>query len=250
MPVSAAPRSTWAGARAVVGRTSTSSERSRRPGRSRRSVGSVEEHQPVDEPRRVQGRSRWNSTCVASSSPDARLHPTGLRARVQLPDADRAGETVTPGRFGEALKLNSAGTTALPDRLERLGLVRRRRDDRDRRRVLLTVEQRPTTRAGPSSARSRAARSPAARSIRPGIHRLRTRRRAELLDRGPACRGARRGGPSRPVPSGGGRGPLLPTGRPAGKHWSGAGAGARLASWRRSSRTWRTAWPGYPAWSV
>ncbi|WUL09053.1 MarR family transcriptional regulator [Streptomyces sp. NBC_00354] len=68
------------------------------------------------------------------------LHPTDLRALIRLLDADRAGETVTPGRLGEALKLNSAGTTALLDRLERLGLVRRSRDERDRRRVLLVVE--------------------------------------------------------------------------------------------------------------
>ncbi|MFE2146194.1 MarR family winged helix-turn-helix transcriptional regulator [Streptomyces sp. NPDC059456] len=68
------------------------------------------------------------------------LHPTDLRALVRLLDADRAGVTVTPGRLGEALKLNSAGTTALLDRLERLGLVRRTRDAHDRRRVLLTVE--------------------------------------------------------------------------------------------------------------
>lgn len=69
------------------------------------------------------------------------LHPTDLRALVCLLDADRAGATVTPGRLGEALRLNSAGTTALIDRLGRLGLVRRRRDEEDRRRVLLTVEQ-------------------------------------------------------------------------------------------------------------
>jgi hypothetical protein len=35
--------------------------------------------------------------------------------------------------------VNSASTTALIDRLERLELVRRERDTRDRRRVLLTV---------------------------------------------------------------------------------------------------------------
>ncbi|KUL51431.1 MarR family transcriptional regulator [Streptomyces sp. NRRL F-4489] len=69
------------------------------------------------------------------------LHPTDLRALICLLDAERAGATLTPGRLGEALRLNSAGTTALLDRLERLGLVRRRRDERDRRRVLLAVEQ-------------------------------------------------------------------------------------------------------------
>jgi len=70
------------------------------------------------------------------------LHPTDLRALIALLDADRAGDTVTPGRLGEQLRLNSAGTTALVDRLERLGLVRRERDTADRRRVLLAVEDR------------------------------------------------------------------------------------------------------------
>ncbi len=70
------------------------------------------------------------------------LHPTDLRALIHLLDAARAGEVVTPGRLGEALGLNSAGTTGLVDRLERLGLIRRERDPRDRRRVRLLVEER------------------------------------------------------------------------------------------------------------
>ncbi|MYS05931.1 MarR family transcriptional regulator, partial [Streptomyces sp. SID6041] len=44
--------------------------------------------------------------------------------------------------LGEQLRLNSAGTTALVDRLESLGLVRRNRDTTDRRRVLLEVQDR------------------------------------------------------------------------------------------------------------
>ncbi|PYC79525.1 MarR family transcriptional regulator [Streptomyces tateyamensis] len=70
------------------------------------------------------------------------LHPTDLRALIALLDADRAERPMTPGRLGAQLRLNSAGTTTLIDRLERLGLVRRERDTTDRRRVLLTVEQR------------------------------------------------------------------------------------------------------------
>ncbi|MFE7192935.1 MarR family winged helix-turn-helix transcriptional regulator [Kitasatospora sp. NPDC057541] len=70
------------------------------------------------------------------------LHPTDLRALVHLLDAARAGTVVTPGRLGEALGLNSAGTTGLVDRLERLGLIRRERDPGDRRKVRLLVEER------------------------------------------------------------------------------------------------------------
>ncbi|MEU6479221.1 MarR family transcriptional regulator [Streptomyces sp. NPDC047017] len=69
------------------------------------------------------------------------LHPTDVRALIQLLDAARGGTRATPGRLGEQLRLNSAGTTALVDRLERLGLVRRSRDTADRRRVLLEVEE-------------------------------------------------------------------------------------------------------------
>ncbi|MCF3132679.1 MarR family winged helix-turn-helix transcriptional regulator [Streptomyces olivochromogenes] len=72
------------------------------------------------------------------------LHPTDVRALFNLLDAARAGIRATPGRLGEQLRLNSAGTTALVDRLERLGLVRRSRDTADRRRVLLEVEDKAT----------------------------------------------------------------------------------------------------------
>jgi DNA-binding MarR family transcriptional regulator len=67
------------------------------------------------------------------------LHPTDLRALIQLLDAGRAGRPATPGWLGEQLSLNSAGTTTLIDRLERLGHVRRVRDTRDRRKVFLEV---------------------------------------------------------------------------------------------------------------
>ncbi len=68
------------------------------------------------------------------------LHPTDLRALIWLLDAARAGAPATPGGLGRQLGLNSAGATALIDRLERLGHVRRTRDVRDRRRVLLEVD--------------------------------------------------------------------------------------------------------------
>ncbi|WP_190086931.1 MarR family winged helix-turn-helix transcriptional regulator [Streptomyces longisporoflavus] len=68
------------------------------------------------------------------------LHPTDVRALIHLLDAQRQSTLATPGWLGEQLRLNSAGTTALIDRLERLGLIRRGRDTADRRRVLLTVQ--------------------------------------------------------------------------------------------------------------
>ncbi|MCX5008288.1 MarR family winged helix-turn-helix transcriptional regulator [Streptomyces sp. NBC_00638] len=67
------------------------------------------------------------------------LHPTDVRALIHLLDAGRADTPATPGWLGAQLGVNSASTTALIDRLEDLELVRRERDTRDRRRVLLTV---------------------------------------------------------------------------------------------------------------
>ncbi|MER5773548.1 MarR family transcriptional regulator [Streptomyces sp. NPDC002039] len=68
------------------------------------------------------------------------MHPTDVRALICLLDAERAGEAATAGLLGARLGLNSAGTTSVIDRLERLGHVARVRDAADRRRVLLRVE--------------------------------------------------------------------------------------------------------------
>lgn len=70
------------------------------------------------------------------------MHPTDVRALIALMDARRAGEEMSAGRLGGVLGLNSAGTTALVDRLEGAGLVRRVRGERDRRRVVIDVEDR------------------------------------------------------------------------------------------------------------
>ncbi|MEU8432949.1 MarR family transcriptional regulator [Streptomyces sp. NPDC029216] len=67
------------------------------------------------------------------------MHPTDVRALICLLDAARAAEPATAGLLGTRLGLNSAGTTAVIDRLERLGHVERLRDPHDRRRVLLSV---------------------------------------------------------------------------------------------------------------
>lgn len=70
------------------------------------------------------------------------LHPTDVRALIALMDAARAGEEMTAGRLGAALGLNSAGTTAVIDRLEKAGHVRRVRGRQDRRTVVVEVDER------------------------------------------------------------------------------------------------------------
>src|SRR5690348_13493748 len=65
------------------------------------------------------------------------LGRTDVRALVAIMDAARTGQALTAGGLGAAVDLSSASVTALVDRLERVGHVRRARDPEDRRRVVL-----------------------------------------------------------------------------------------------------------------
>ncbi|MPQ97797.1 MarR family transcriptional regulator [Modestobacter sp. I12A-02628] len=76
---------------------------------------------------------------VESSGTQHDLHRTDLNALAVILDANRAGEPLTPSRLGAALHLSSPATTALLDRLERAGHVRRTRSTVDRRRVDLEM---------------------------------------------------------------------------------------------------------------
>lgn len=70
------------------------------------------------------------------------LGPTDLQALIAVMDAERSGTPITPGRLGEHLNLSSGSVTALIDRLERAGHIRRDRDSADRRRVHLRYAER------------------------------------------------------------------------------------------------------------
>ncbi|KQO96673.1 MarR family winged helix-turn-helix transcriptional regulator [Leifsonia sp. Leaf264] len=65
------------------------------------------------------------------------LHQIDLEALLAVMNAEQAGSPLTPGQLGAAVRLSSAATTGLIDRLERAGHLERRRDDTDRRRVHL-----------------------------------------------------------------------------------------------------------------
>jgi DNA-binding MarR family transcriptional regulator len=69
------------------------------------------------------------------------LNRTDVRALVAIMDAARRGEALTAGRLGDAVELRSPSVTALVDRLERVGHVRRVRDPQDRRRVALEMSE-------------------------------------------------------------------------------------------------------------
>ncbi|AEV83447.1 MarR family transcriptional regulator [Actinoplanes sp. SE50] len=66
-----------------------------------------------------------------------RLHGPDLHALLAVMHAERAGEPLTPGRLGETMGLSSGATTAMIDRLERGGHLRRSRESSDRRVVHL-----------------------------------------------------------------------------------------------------------------
>ncbi|MEV6304681.1 MarR family transcriptional regulator [Actinoplanes sp. NPDC051861] len=65
------------------------------------------------------------------------LHATDMHALLAVMHAERRGSPLTPGRLGEAIGLSSGATTALIDRLERGGHLRRSRESTDRRVVHL-----------------------------------------------------------------------------------------------------------------
>lgn len=66
-----------------------------------------------------------------------KLHATDMHALLAVMHAERRGAPLTPGRLGEAIGLTSGATTALIDRLERGGHLRRSRESADRRVVHL-----------------------------------------------------------------------------------------------------------------
>lgn len=69
------------------------------------------------------------------------LYRTDLNALGVMMGAARAGMTVTPGMLRSELHLSSPATTALVDRLDNAGHVKRSRSDVDRRQVHLEMTE-------------------------------------------------------------------------------------------------------------
>lgn len=69
------------------------------------------------------------------------LYRTDLNALGVMMGAARAGATVTPGLLRSELHLSSPATTALVDRLNSAGHVKRTRSDVDRRQVHLEMTE-------------------------------------------------------------------------------------------------------------
>lgn len=67
------------------------------------------------------------------------LHRTDMAALVVIMDAAAEGRPLSQGELAAELRLSASATTSVLDRLQELGHVERRRDSRDRRRVVLHV---------------------------------------------------------------------------------------------------------------
>ena len=67
------------------------------------------------------------------------LGPTDVRALIALLDLERTGVPASPTLLAQELRITTASTTVLLDRLERAGHVRRTPRADDRRRVDVTV---------------------------------------------------------------------------------------------------------------
>lgn len=76
---------------------------------------------------------------VAAAGRENTMHRTDLIALSLVMDETDAGHQVTPGRLSTALQLSAPATSAMLDRLERLGHVRRVPHETDRRSVVIVL---------------------------------------------------------------------------------------------------------------
>jgi DNA-binding MarR family transcriptional regulator len=70
-----------------------------------------------------------------------RLHRSDMNALAYVSAADEAGAPLTPGQLSAELGLSSPATTALIDRLERVGHLTREPHPSDRRKVALRTRE-------------------------------------------------------------------------------------------------------------
>lgn len=68
------------------------------------------------------------------------LNPTDMRALTLIMEAESRGEPLTAGRLSSLLGTSTGATTAVIDRLERIGHIHRSRSEQDRRKVTLHFE--------------------------------------------------------------------------------------------------------------
>lgn len=68
------------------------------------------------------------------------LNSTDMRALTAIMEAENRGEPLTAGGLSSLLGTSTGATTAVIDRLERIGHIHRARSEQDRRKVTLRLE--------------------------------------------------------------------------------------------------------------
>lgn len=76
---------------------------------------------------------------VGAAGREAEMHRTDLSGLAAVMDRGDAGAPATPGQLSTALQLSAPATSAMLDRLERLGHVTRRPHPTDRRSVVVEM---------------------------------------------------------------------------------------------------------------
>lgn len=78
---------------------------------------------------------------VGAAGHEGEMHRTDLHGLAVVTDRKRLGQTTTPGQLSAALQLSPSATSALLDRLERFGHVRRTPHPADRRSVVVEITE-------------------------------------------------------------------------------------------------------------
>jgi len=85
---------------------------------------------------------------IAAAGREQEMHRTDLAGLSVVMDEQDDGRPVTPGRLSAALQLSAPATSAMLDRLERLGHVRRTPHATDRRSVVVEITEHARTVGG------------------------------------------------------------------------------------------------------
>ncbi len=89
--------------------------------------------------RALRGFTTESELYIGAASREAHMHRTDLSGLALVMDRGNTGETTTPGQLSAALQLSAPATSAMLDRLEHLGHLRRVPHPDDRRSVLLEM---------------------------------------------------------------------------------------------------------------
>lgn len=89
--------------------------------------------------RALRGYTNEAEMYVGAAGREAAMHRTDLTGLALVMDRGNAGETTTPGQLSSAMRLSAPATSAMLDRLERLGHVHRVPHPSDRRSVVVEM---------------------------------------------------------------------------------------------------------------